>query len=190
MLLAKEPSNLEALALGPTLGWLVFACALAFAAIVLLDLERWRRFWLRTEDPRAIAAFRIAFASVLLLNINNMWPHFEFLFTDEGLFMTDSARQSLAGGQFAGYGEGVGGEPTGFFDLAAVLRRRGPSIRCSTSSTHRAYSGRFWRSGSSPRSRCCSGSAPDSQASSAWCSRSGSCTATRSTCRAPTWCSG
>ncbi|HVI01378.1 MAG TPA: hypothetical protein VM869_21820, partial [Enhygromyxa sp.] len=73
MLLAKEPSNLEALALGPTLGWLVFACALAFAAIVLLDLERWRRFWLRTEDPRAIAAFRIAFASVLLLNVNNMW---------------------------------------------------------------------------------------------------------------------
>jgi hypothetical protein len=121
MLLAKHEPNLEALALGPTIGWLVFVCALALAAIVLLDLERWRRFWLRTEDPRAIAAFRIAFASVLLLNINNMWQHLEFLFTDEGLFMTDSARQHLAGQQFAGYGEGVDGEPTGFFDLAAVL---------------------------------------------------------------------
>jgi hypothetical protein len=118
---SKDPPNLEALALGPTLGWLLFVCALAFAAIVLLDLERWRRFWLRSEDPRSIAAFRIAFATVLLLNINNMWPHFEFLFTDEGLFMTDSARQYLAGGQFAGYGEGAAGESRGFFDLAAVL---------------------------------------------------------------------
>lgn len=121
MILAKDPPNPEALALGPTIGWLAFVCALALTAIVLLDLDRWRRFWLRTEDPRSIAAFRIAFASVLLLNINNMWPHFELLFTDEGLFMTDSARQHLAGGQFAGYGEGLDGEPTGFFDLAAVL---------------------------------------------------------------------
>jgi hypothetical protein len=118
---SKAPPNVEALALGPTIGWLLFVCALAFAAIVLLDLERWRRFWLRSEDPRSIAAFRIAFAVVLLLNINNMWPHFEFLFTDEGLFMTDSARQNLAGGQFAGYGEGLAGEPTGFFDRAAFF---------------------------------------------------------------------
>lgn len=122
---AKQPPNLEALALGPTIGWLVFVCALCLAAIVLLDRERWRRFWLRTEDPRAIAAFRIAFAAVLLLNINNMWQHFELLFTDEGLFMTDSARQYLAGGQFRGYGEGIDGEPTGFFDVAAVLRWAG-----------------------------------------------------------------
>jgi hypothetical protein len=113
--------NPEALALGPTLGWLTFGCTLTFAAVILLDLDRWRRFWWQTEDPRAIAAFRIAFASVLLININNMWPHFEFLFTDEGLFMTDAARQVLGGKQFEGFGEGVDGEPTGFFDRAAVL---------------------------------------------------------------------
>ena len=117
--LVKEPPNPEALVLGPAIGWWVFVCAVALAVIVVLDRERWRRFWLRTEDPRAVAAFRIGFASVLLLNINNMWPHFELLFTDEGLFMTDSARQFLAGGQFRGYGEGLDGEPTGFFDLAA-----------------------------------------------------------------------
>jgi hypothetical protein len=121
ILAAKQPQNLEALALGPTIGWLVFVCVLCLAAIVLLDRERWRRFWLRTEDPRAIAAFRIGLATVLLLNINNMWQHFELLFTDEGLFMTESARQQLAGGQFKGYGEGVGGEPTGFFDFMAVV---------------------------------------------------------------------
>jgi hypothetical protein len=121
MLLAKHLPNYDALALGPTIGWLTFACALLFAAIVLLDLERWRRFWLRTEDPRAIAAFRIAFASVLLININNMWPHFEFLFTDEGLFLTDAARQVLGGKQFEGFGEGVNGEPKGFLDVAAFM---------------------------------------------------------------------
>jgi hypothetical protein len=117
----KSEPNLEALALGPRIGWLTFMCALAFAAVILLDRERWRRFWLRTEDPRALGAFRIGFAAVLLININNMWPHFELLFTDEGLFMTDSARQYLAGRQFRGFGEGLDGEPRGFFDVFAVL---------------------------------------------------------------------
>ncbi|PRQ02270.1 hypothetical protein ENSA5_25060 [Enhygromyxa salina] len=127
LLAAKSPPNLEALALGPTIGWLTFLCALAVGALILLDRERWRRFWLRTEDPRAIAAFRVAFCVVLLININNMWQHFELLFTDEGLFMTDSARQNLARRQFAGYGEGVDGEPVGFFDGFAMLRwLRGP----------------------------------------------------------------
>lgn len=119
--LAEAPPLPEALALGPSIGWLLFACALVFCCIIALDLERWRKFWLRTEDPRALAAFRIAFCVVLLLNINNMWNLFGYLFTDEGLFMTDSARQYLAGGQFKGYGDGVGGEPTGFFDMWAVL---------------------------------------------------------------------
>jgi hypothetical protein len=119
--LAEAPPTPEALALGPTIGWLLFACVIAFCAIVVIDRERWRKFWLRTEDPRAMAAFRIAFATVLLININNMWDHFEFLFTDEGLYLTDSARQHLAGGQFKGYGEGIGDEPTGFFDVAAFL---------------------------------------------------------------------
>ncbi len=119
--LAEAPPTPEALALGPTIGWLLFACALVLIAVIVIDRERWRKFWLRSEDPRSMAAFRIAFSIVLLININNMWEHFEFLFTDEGLFLTDSARQYLAGGQFKGYGEGIGGEPTGFFDLAAVL---------------------------------------------------------------------
>lgn len=119
--LAEAPPLPEALALGPSIGWLLFACALVFCCVIALDLERWRKFWLRTEDPRAIAGFRITFAIVLLLNINNMWNLFGYLFTDEGLFMTDSARQYLAGGQFKGYGDGVGGEPTGFFDAWAVL---------------------------------------------------------------------
>lgn len=121
MLLAADAPNPEALALGPTIGYLTFLCALAVVAVIVLDRERWRRFWLRSEDPRSIALFRIAFSFVLLLNINNMWPHFELLFTDEGLFLTDSARQNLASSQFRGYGEGVGDDPRGFFDFAAVL---------------------------------------------------------------------
>ncbi|MCA9696562.1 MAG: hypothetical protein KC431_03470, partial [Myxococcales bacterium] len=127
LLAANDVPNEAALALAPTIGWLLFACTLLAMAVVMLDRDRIRKFWLRTEDPRAIAAFRIAFATVLLLNINNMWSYFGFLFTDEGLFMSGSARQFIAGGQFKGYGEGLGGEPTGFFDLAAVIEwAKGP----------------------------------------------------------------
>ncbi|EDM75878.1 hypothetical protein PPSIR1_08187 [Plesiocystis pacifica SIR-1] len=121
LLAAETIPNEQALALGPTLGWLVFACALLVMAIAVLDVERVRAFWLRTEDPRSLGAFRIVFALVLLLNINNMWAHFEFLFTDEGLYLGDSARQYGAGRQFWGYGLGGEGEAAGFFDLSAVL---------------------------------------------------------------------
>jgi hypothetical protein len=89
--------------------------------IVYFDRERFRQFWLRTEDPRAIGAFRIAFCTVLLLNINNMAPHFEFLFTDEGLYMSDSARGYIAGAQYKGYGEAIHGDPSGFFDMDAFF---------------------------------------------------------------------
>ena len=39
ILAAKQPPNPDALVLGPTIGWLVFVCALCLAAIVLLDSD-------------------------------------------------------------------------------------------------------------------------------------------------------
>ncbi|NVB43095.1 hypothetical protein G6O69_35055 [Pseudenhygromyxa sp. WMMC2535] len=126
-LLAADIPNEAALALGPTIGWLTFTGLLLALAVIFVDRERWRRFWLRTEDPRSLGAFRIAFSIVLLLNINNMWQHFDFLFTDEGLYLSDSARQYIAGGQFKGYGSGGLGDPRGFFDFAAVVEwAKGP----------------------------------------------------------------
>jgi hypothetical protein len=53
------------------------------------------------------------------MNIGGLYEHFIFLFTDEGIFSTDTARELLAREQFAGHGRP--GEPAGFFDGAAVL---------------------------------------------------------------------
>ncbi|HET6584628.1 MAG TPA: hypothetical protein VFG69_14315 [Nannocystaceae bacterium] len=83
----------------------------------------WRRFWLGREDPRAIALFRIVFAFLVICDVNDLWEHFGFLFTDEGIFPADVARQVFARRQFAGFGDGmIDGEPWGFFDLEAVGR--------------------------------------------------------------------
>ncbi|MBK6921692.1 MAG: hypothetical protein IPH07_30125 [Deltaproteobacteria bacterium] len=116
--------NLEARALSPTVGWLVLLALASFIGLCILHADRWRRVWLRAEDPRTIGLFRILFAIALLLNVVGMWEQLEFLFTDEGLFYTDSARKLLAAKQFAGY---IEGEHEGFVSGAAVLEfLRGP----------------------------------------------------------------
>ena len=121
--------NQDAIALSPTIGWLLLGCLLFVYLIFALQSERWRRFWLTMEDPRPIALFRIVFAFLCICNINDLWEYFEFLFTDEGLFLTDAARSQSAGGQFKGFGEGQTGEPYGFFDAAGVLEYlKGPKL--------------------------------------------------------------
>ncbi len=109
--------NQDAIALSPTIGWLMLGCAAFVYLMFALQSERWRRFWLTLEDPRPIGLFRIVFAFLCICNINDLWEYFEFLFTDEGIFLSDAARQQFASGQFRGFGEG-GDEPYGFFDLA------------------------------------------------------------------------
>jgi hypothetical protein len=117
-MLAETVPNEEALALAPTVGWLMLVCA-AFAAIVFVSYrEGWRRLWLRMDDPRSIGAFRIVFGLCALSNVNGLWELFEYLFTDEGLFVTDVAREVMAREQFEGYGNGLGDDPVGFFGLA------------------------------------------------------------------------
>jgi hypothetical protein len=119
--------NQDAIALSPTIGWLLLGCAVFAYMIFALQSERWRRFWLTSEDPRPIALFRIVFAFLCICNINDLWEYFDFLFTDEGLFLTDAARSQSAGGQFKGFGEGQTGEPFGFFDPAGFLEfMKGP----------------------------------------------------------------
>ena len=115
------PVNDLAVALSPTIGWLLLACAVVVVLLGIAQSDRWRRLWLRTEDPRAIGLFRILFALFVLLNVGGLYEHFTFLFTDEGIFTTDAARELLARDQFAGYGDGVG-EPAGFFDWSAVVQ--------------------------------------------------------------------
>ena len=112
--------NQDAIALSPTIGWLMLGCAAFVYLMFALQSERWRRFWLTKEDPRPIALFRIVFAFLCICNINDLWEYFEFLFTDEGIFLSDASRQQFASGQFKGFGEG-GEEPYGFFDAAGWL---------------------------------------------------------------------
>ncbi len=113
--------NEEAIALSPTIGWLLLGCAFFVYLMFALQSERWRRFWLTVEDPRPVALFRIVFAFLCICNINDLFEYFEFLFTDEGIFLSDAARQLVAAGQFKGFGDGIGDDPYGFFDRAAWL---------------------------------------------------------------------
>ncbi|MEZ4429439.1 MAG: hypothetical protein R3A51_17340, partial [Nannocystaceae bacterium] len=114
--------NAEAIALSPTIGWLMFACGVFAIAIVIAQSERWRRIFLTMEDPRPMALFRIVFAFLVICNVNDVWEYHTMLFTDEGIFFTDVARQVHAGGQFAGFGDGFGGDPYGFFDADGAFK--------------------------------------------------------------------
>jgi hypothetical protein len=126
-MLAETVPNEEALALAPTIGWLMLACAI-FAAIILVSYrEGWRRLWLRMDDPRAMGAFRVAFGLCTVCNVNGLWELFPYLFTDEGLFVTDVAREVMAREQFEGFGNGLGDDPVGFFGWAGFWQwLRGP----------------------------------------------------------------
>ena len=123
LLLGGRVPNQEAIALSPTVGWWVLAGAVALSCVFLLQSERWRRWWLTTEDPRTVGLFRIVFGFFVIANVNGMWEFFTYLFTDEGIFTADVARQVFASHQFAGFGDGLADdEPWGFFDFEAVLQ--------------------------------------------------------------------
>jgi len=116
---ADRVPNLEARALSPTVGWWLFVAIVAFVALCILYADRWRRLWLRAEDPRTMGLFRILFAALLLLNLVGMAEQLEFLFTDEGLFTTESAQQVLAAKQFARWRPG---EPPSVAGVLELLR--------------------------------------------------------------------
>jgi hypothetical protein len=114
--------NEAAQALSPYAGWVLLVGAIAAVTIFILHSERWRRFFLAADDPRSIGLYRIVFGFFIICNVNDFWEYFEFLFTDEGIFTSDVARQVHAQAQFKGFGDGLSDdEPWGFFDNAAIL---------------------------------------------------------------------
>lgn len=115
--------NQEALALSPTVGWLMLAAALTIFALFILNSGGWRRFWMTLEDPRSIGLYRIVFGIFVIANVNDFYEYFTYLFTDEGIFTADVARQVHASSQFVGFGDGfTDDEPWGFFDVHAFLK--------------------------------------------------------------------
>ena len=94
----------------------------AFApALAEHDTRNAPAFHLQPQRERALGLFRIVFAIVTLGNINGLSDLFIYLFTDEGLFLTDAAREVFAKEQFAGFGDGIGNDAYGFFGFDAVL---------------------------------------------------------------------
>lgn len=115
-------ANEEAQVLAPIAGWLLLTCAFLLAMLLVVHREGWRRLWLRAEDPRTMGLFRIAFGLCVMGNVAGWWGLYTYLFTDEGLFLTDVARHVVAPRQFEGFGNGLGGDPYGFLDASAVAR--------------------------------------------------------------------
>lgn len=127
--LADEIPNYQAIGLSPGVGWFLFGAVVCLAMFFLAHVEAWRKLWLRLDDPRPIAAVRIAFGVCALCNVNGLWEYFDYLFMDEGLFPTDVAQHYRARSQFAGFGDGVGPtEPWGFFSFDAFVEwLKGPN---------------------------------------------------------------
>jgi len=119
LLAAKDKvPNEAAQALSPNVGWALLVGAIAMFVLLIVNSERVRRFWLTTDDPRTMAFFRIVFGFFVICNVNDFWEYFTFLFTDEGIFTADVARQVHASAQFKGFGDGfTEEEPWGFFDF-------------------------------------------------------------------------
>ena len=120
--LAEKVPNEEALALAPGAGWIMLFLAVCVATILIVQREGFRRLFMRAEDPRTMALFRIVFGFCVLGNINGLWELYEYLFTDEGIFITDVARQVFAREQFRGFGNGLDGDPYGFMDFSAMIQ--------------------------------------------------------------------
>ena len=103
--------------LGTQVGWL----CLAAVALVLLwawtRAESVRRSVLALEDPRMLAVMRIGFALMTIQCFWNMKPYWRFLWSDEGLYLLEEARQQLGRTALSGWTP-----ETGFFDLWAVFR--------------------------------------------------------------------
>lgn len=75
---------------------LLYAIVLLIAFFVVRP-ELWRRIFLVRIDPRPAALMRIFFGFVVFWTFVDLAMNFKFLFTDEGLWLTDMARRNYSG---------------------------------------------------------------------------------------------
>lgn len=69
----------------------------AIAVFFVLRPELWKRLWLERVDPRGAALARIALGATVVWSFIDLAVLGEFLFTDEGLWLTDMARKNYGG---------------------------------------------------------------------------------------------
>lgn len=94
--------------------------SLAGIGLITVHREALRRTLLRAGDPRPLGLFRITFGLCLLLNLREVLPHAEYLFSAEGLIPRAAVAQVHGMDAMLGVGDGVH-EPAGLVDGSAAL---------------------------------------------------------------------
>ncbi|MCA9636191.1 MAG: hypothetical protein KC420_09220 [Myxococcales bacterium] len=99
------------------LGWYTLLAVSLLLFWAWSRAESFRRSILALEDPRTMAILRIGFALMTIQCFWNMKPYWRMLWSDEGLFMMEAARERLGRGALQGWSP-----EEGFFDLWAVAK--------------------------------------------------------------------
>jgi hypothetical protein len=89
----------------PQVSWLILAAIGLLIAFFIVRPELWRRMLFQRVDPRPAGLMRIVFGTVVMVTfVDLLGPHgpldesvARFLFTDEGMWLTDMARKTYGG---------------------------------------------------------------------------------------------
>lgn len=95
--------------------WLILASALLFW--LWTRAESVRRSILSLEDPRTMAVLRIGFAIMTIQCFWNMKPYWRMLWSDEGIFLLEEARERLGRTSLSGWSS-----EDGFYDWWAIAK--------------------------------------------------------------------
>lgn len=95
-------------AMSPALAGVCIALVLV---LVVLHRELLRRAFLRAEVPRTMGALRITFVACVLVGALEPVLEAQWLFSDEGMLLTEGAQERMAGDSLAGYSDGRFVEP-------------------------------------------------------------------------------
>jgi hypothetical protein len=118
LILDETPNYLKMPAgLGTQVGWLCFGVLLCALFWAWTRAESVRRSLLALEDPRMLAVMRIGFALMTIQCFWNLKPYWRMLWSDEGIYLLEEARQRLGRSALSGWTP-----EDGFFDLWAVAR--------------------------------------------------------------------
>jgi len=103
--------------LGTQVGWLCLGLLVLLLAWLATRMESVRRSFLALEDPRMFAVMRVGFALMTIQNFWNLRPYWRMLWSDEGLYTVQEARQSMGASALTGWTP-----PDGFLDYWAALK--------------------------------------------------------------------
>jgi hypothetical protein len=84
-------------------GWLVLGCTAALLVWAWCRAESFRRGVLGREDPRVYAVLRVGVAIMTIQCFWNLEPYWRMLWSDEGIFLMDQARERLGRTEMRGW---------------------------------------------------------------------------------------